>query len=80
MAVDPDAQGKGVGARLLKASHDFARDQLKLQSIYLITNTKCAAAIQIYKRHGWIVTHEGPHPLYERANIVMEKHLGSSTN
>lgn len=77
MVVDPKAQGNGVGALLLQTAHEFARDQLKLQSIYLMSNTQCAAAIRMYKRHGWIVTHEGPHPLYARANIVMEKHLVS---
>ena len=34
-----------------------------------------AAALRLYARNGWTVNHEGPHPVYARANIGMEKYL-----
>ena len=53
----------------------YARDTLGLESIYLLSNTVNAAAIRLYKRAGWKVAHEGPHPQYARCNIGMEKRL-----
>ena len=53
----------------------YARDEMGLAKIYLLSNTKNAAAIRLYKRGGWSVLFEGPHPTYERCNIGMEKIL-----
>lgn len=75
MAVDPKFRGRGIGKILMDAVETFARDELGQSKIYLISNTINAAAIRLYKRCGWTVTHEGPHPRYARADIAMEKIL-----
>ena len=75
MAVDPKFQGRGIGQVLMGHVENYARTELGLSHIYLISNTINAAAIRLYKRCGWVVTHEGPHPRYARADIAMEKHL-----
>lgn len=75
MAVDPSFQGHGIGKILMDAVEAYARDTLNLKSIYLLSSTKNAAAIRLYKRCGWTVTFEGTHPKYDRCNIGMEKKL-----
>jgi len=79
MAVDPKFQGRGVGKFLMGAVEGYAKTELGLNRIYLISNTINAAAIRLYKRCDWVVTHEGPHPRYARADIAMEKHLHETT-
>ena len=75
MAVDPQYRGRGIGKLLMESVEEFAKSELGLKRLYLISNTKNAAAIRLYKRSGWKVTFEGPHPKYARANIGMEKRL-----
>jgi len=75
MAVAPDFRGRGIGELLMETVEGYARDELELERIYLISNTKNAAAIRLYRRRGWVVTFEGPHPRYGRANIGMEKEV-----
>ncbi len=75
MAVSPKFQGRGIGKALMDHVENYAKDKLGKSRIYLISNTINAAAIRLYKRCGWIVIHEGPHPRYARADIAMEKHL-----
>ncbi|CAM3815140.1 GNAT family N-acetyltransferase [Litorimonas haliclonae] len=75
MAVDEQFRGQGIGQILMTAVEDFARNGLNLDSIFLLSNTKNAAALRLYARNGWTVNHEGPHPVYARANIGMEKIL-----
>lgn len=75
MAVDPKFQGRGIGKTIMEAVESYARDDLGKSRIYLISNTKNAAAIRLYKRCGWTILFEGAHPKYARANIGMEKTL-----
>lgn len=75
MAVDPAFQGRGVGAALMLEVERYARDELGLSRIYLLSSTINAAAIRLYKRSGWVVDFEGPHPMYARCNIGMSKKL-----
>jgi len=75
MAVDENFRGQGIGQKLMDIVEGYAKDELGLEKIYLISNSINAAAIRLYKRSGWIVTHEGPHPRYARADIAMEKYL-----
>ncbi len=75
MAVDERYRGRGIGKIIMDKVEDYARKELGLSRIYLISNTVNAAAIRLYKRCGWSVTHEGPHPRYARADIAMEKYL-----
>ena len=75
MAVDSTYRGHGIGQLLMDAVQDYARDVLKLERIFLLSNTKNAAALRLYERNGWTVNHEGTHPIYDRCNIGMEKQL-----
>ena len=75
MAVDSDYRGHGVGQLLMSACESYAKNSLGLKRLWLLSNTGNAAAIRLYKRNGWSVNHEGPHPVYARANIGMEKNL-----
>ena len=75
MAVDPKFQGRGIGQHLMSAIETFAKDELGLNYLFLLSNTRNEAALRLYARNGWSVNHEGPHPVYQRANIGMEKHL-----
>lgn len=76
MAVDERFRGRGLGKILMDVVEQYAKNELGQDKIYLISNTINAAAIRLYKRCGWTVTHEGPHPRYARADIAMEKYLG----
>jgi len=73
MAVDTDYRGHGIAQELMTALEAYAKDTLKLKRLFLLSNTKNAAALRLYARNGWAVNHEGPHPVYARANIGMEK-------
>ena len=75
MAVDPKFQGRGIGQHLMTAIESYAKDELGLNYLFLLSNTRNAAALRLYARNGWTVNHEGPHPVYQRANIGMEKYL-----
>lgn len=75
MAVDPAFQGKGIGQHLMTAIEHYAKTIMGLNYLFLLSNTANAAALRLYARNGWTVNHEGPHPVYARANIGMEKHL-----
>ncbi len=75
MAVDSAFRGNGVGQHIMTAVELYAKTELGLDYLFLLSNTKNAAALRLYARNGWIVNHEGPHPVYARANIGMEKYL-----
>ena len=75
MAVDPKFQGRGIGQHLMSAVEAYAKNELGLDYLFLLSNTRNAAALRLYARNGWTVNHEGPHPVYQRANIGMEKYL-----
>ena len=75
MAVDSKFRGEGIGQHLMTAIESYAKTELGLDYLFLLSNTKNAAALRLYARNGWTVNHEGPHSVYERANIGMEKYL-----
>jgi GNAT superfamily N-acetyltransferase len=75
MAVDGRFRGNGVGQKLMDAVEAYARNDLGLKSLFLLSNTRNAAALRLYARNGWTVNHEGAHPIYARCNIGMEKVL-----
>ena len=75
MAVDTKFRGNGVGQHLMTAIESYAKNEMGLNYLFLLSNTKNAAALRLYARNGWTVNHEGPHPVYQRANIGMEKYL-----
>ncbi len=70
MAVSPHAQGQGLGHVLMKTAIDWARSK-NAHHIMLLSNTILIPAIELYKKHGFVIKHLGPHPDYERSNIEM---------
>jgi putative acetyltransferase len=78
MAVDPSAQGKGIGFMLGKALVDKAR-QRGFKRIILEGNTKMAASISLYRKLGFQEVPFGQiqqtHELHNRCNIFMELNL-----
>jgi ribosomal protein S18 acetylase RimI-like enzyme len=82
-AVDPEAQGMGIGKQLLAASDTHAREQ-GCASIYMTVITVRTELIDWYKRHGYADTGErkpfredgltGKH-LQELEFAVLEKNL-----
>jgi N-acetylglutamate synthase-like GNAT family acetyltransferase len=74
MAVAPDQRGKGYGGILIEAAIAKARDD-GAQSLYLLSNTVLAPALALYRKLGFQTVSEGPHPVYSRCNIVMERRL-----
>lgn len=75
MAVATEAQGQGVGRKLLISVLDKVRELLT-EKISLETNSKLLRAIQLYKHVGFV---EKEHPNgkseYKRADTYMELHL-----
>lgn len=74
MAVSPAFHGKGYGNILIE--HCLSKlKEIGAKKVYLVSNTKLGAAIGLYKKYGFQIVSEGPHPVYSRANIVMERHV-----
>jgi GNAT superfamily N-acetyltransferase len=57
MLVHPAARGRGVGARLLQAAEDIARNGGKT---LLTLDTATPEADRLYRRHGWQLSGEIP--------------------
>ena len=74
MAVAESERGRGLGARLMQAAMARAVD-LGATSVYLLSHTRLASAVRLYRRHGFVPTHEGPHPVHARCDLVMERTL-----
>lgn len=53
MGVLPTAQGRKAGEALLHALLERARD-LGAETLYLLTNTRCAPAIHLYEKCGFV--------------------------
>lgn len=71
MAVDPEAQGLGIGRQLIDAALAAFRERGG-GLLFLETNTKLAAAIRLYESTGFErqpVTRADSH--YQRANVYM---------
>ena len=71
MAVDPAFRGRGIGDKLMQACVAFTRSSERGR-IILESNTKQAAAIQLYRKFGFKETPLDPNSQYVRANIRME--------
>jgi GNAT superfamily N-acetyltransferase len=56
VAVWPDGQGRGIGARLLNLAEDHARG-LHLGEVRLYTNAAMTENLSYYPRHGYAETH-----------------------
>ena len=71
MAVSPKFQGRKLGDLLMRACIEFAETN-GADSIILESNTKQAAAINLYRKHGFVETPLDPNSQFARANIRME--------
>jgi len=71
MAVAETHQGKGYGKELIVKSIQKAKE-LNANMLYLISNTKLETAIALYRKYGFKTIKTGQHPVYSRANIVMQ--------
>jgi N-acetylglutamate synthase-like GNAT family acetyltransferase len=74
MAVSSNYQGNGYGEKLMQCCIDKL-SQINAKRVYLLSNTKLIAAISLYKKYGFKVVSVGQHPVYARANIVMERNF-----
>ena len=74
LAVDKQQRGNGFGERLLTEALTIL-NSIGAQKVNLISNTRLKAALSLYRKYGFHTLSEGPHPIYSRANIVMEKYL-----
>lgn len=74
MAVSPKHQGKAYSKQLMEHCINKLKT-LRAKKVYLVSNTKLEAAIHLYKKFGFQTVSEGPHPVYSRANIVMERNI-----
>jgi GNAT superfamily N-acetyltransferase len=58
LAVAPDRQREGLGARLLRAAIEHG-------GTWLFTGDKSESNLRLYRRHGFVETHRGPMPGHE---------------
>lgn len=72
MAVSAEYHGNGY-AKLLMNSVTSKLQEIKANKVYLISNTELRAPISMYKKYGFETISLGQHPVYVRANIVMER-------
>ncbi|MHC0441790.1 GNAT family N-acetyltransferase [Flavobacterium sp. 3-210] len=73
MAVSDNAQGLGIGNKLLEHCINIAREN-NIKTLFLYSNTILLPAIHLYRKFGFI---EIPleSSIYERADIKMEKKI-----
>ncbi len=75
MAVRPDAQGHGIGQRLLEPLEAFAREG-GFERIYLYTTHVLPGAKRLYEKNGFHVLRETPaEEWHDMAGLEMEKDL-----
>ena len=74
MGVTKNARGLKVGELLLQ--HVICEAQaLKLNTLFLLTNAKCEAAIHLYEKNGFVHSKAIMHlygKSYERCNVAMQ--------
>jgi GNAT superfamily N-acetyltransferase len=74
VAVDPAAQGTGVGARLLAIAEEQAAD-LGLPEIRLYTNVAMTENLAYYPRRGYVETHRVCENGFDR--VYFRKRIGA---
>ncbi len=65
LAVEPAAQGTGIGARMLALAEEQAR-RLGLPEIRLYTNVAMTENLAYYPRRGYVETHRGHEDGFDR--------------
>jgi putative acetyltransferase len=74
MAVEPSAQGRGYGDRLVEAAVGFAREA-GARRLMLVSNTRLSPALKLYRKHGFHEVPLDPANGYSRADIQLERPL-----
>jgi len=74
MAVEPSAQGRGYGDRLVEAAIGFARNAAATR-LMLVSNTRLGPALNLYRKHGFRDVPLDPGNGYSRADIQLELEL-----
>lgn len=74
MAVAHACRGRGLGDLLMREAEAWAESQ-GARRVIILSNTVLRPAINLYLKHGYLIEHQGPHPDYERCNIVLGKEL-----
>lgn len=73
MAVDPSAQGLGIGRKLIE--HAIAAYQrMDARMLFLETNSRLAPAIRLYETSGFVHTPKPEPSHYQRADVYMVWH------
>lgn len=70
LAVRDDAQGRGVGRKLMQAALDCMRAQGASRAV-ILSNRKLAPAMALYKAMGFVEVELGYKHLFERCDIEM---------
>lgn len=78
LAVDPDAQGVGVGKRLLQLAEEQAQAQ-NLNEVRLYTNEAMTENLTYYPRHGYRETHRATQDGYQRVFFTKSIVCGSKS-
>lgn len=82
MGVRPAARGHKAGARLLLALITRARE-LEARELYLLSSTKCEAAVHLYEKHGFVHdsdTMERYGKNYARCSVAMSYPLDAASS
>jgi len=81
MGVRAEARGQKVGEALLDALLDHARAMPGIETLYLLTSSKCRAAIHLYEKAGFlhdaqVMARHGA--TYARCDVAMRYPLDSA--
>ena len=76
MAVEPSAQGRGYGDRLVQTAVGYAREA-GARRLMLVSNTRLGPALTLYRKHGFRDVPLDPANGYTRADIQLELVLQS---
>lgn len=74
LGVTPEAQGKGLGRRLIEAAIEWARER-GARRLALSSSTKLEAALRLYERMGFRRCAMPEDSGYETADVYMELDL-----
>ena len=74
MGVTESSRGLGAGQFLMDVAIEWAHEQ-GAEKVFLITNSQLGPANSLYLKNGFVITHQGPHPDYKRADRIFEKAL-----
>jgi GNAT superfamily N-acetyltransferase len=74
MAVAPAVRGRGYGHLLMEAALAWARDAGG-RRVVIVSNTRLAPAIRLYRKHGFVQVPLAPDERYARADIRLEREV-----